>query len=325
MPVSSLWLDVLLFLGGFILLMGGANYLVKGASHIAVRLSISSVVIGLTVVAFGTSLPELLVSVIANLGDRAGSDIAIGNIVGSNIANLGLILGLAGIITAINVERGLVRFEMPLMLIVSLLFVALAWDGWISRLEGVILLIGLLAFTYRSYTATRSVAPGQVAPIPVPSNGRPWLDVVMVLGGLGALVLGAQWLVDGAESLALAAGIPPLVIGLTLVAVGTSLPELATTIIAVRRNEGDIAVGNVVGSNLFNMLFIGGLASLINPIPVPLSMRAFDFPVMLGFTGLVMLFAFTRPNHILRWQGALILILYFAYSAWLFLSGGAPI
>lgn len=324
MILSDLWLDVFLFVAGFVLLVGGANYLVKGASHIAVRLNISSVVIGLTVVAFGTSLPELLVSVFANLGDRAANDIAIGNIVGSNIANLGLILGVGGLFAAINVERGLVRFEFPLVLLVSVVFIVFAWDGRIGRVEGIILLIGLVAFTYRSYTSSRTAAVVGVDEIPVPQNGNLWLDVMMVLGGLGGLILGAQWLVDSAESLALAAGISPLVIGLTLVAVGTSLPELATTVVAVRRNEGDIAVGNVVGSNLFNMLFIGGLASVINPIPVPLSMRAIDFPIMMVFTVVVFVFAFVKPSRIQRWQGAVLLIAYLGYTVWLFLSGGSP-
>lgn len=327
MSLSELWLDGLFFLAGFVFLVGGANYLVKGSSHIAVRMKISSVVIGLTVVAFGTSLPELLVSVIANMGDRAGNTIAIGNIVGSNIANLGLILGVAGLFAAINVERGLVRFELPLVILVSLVFIVFAWDGQIGRIEGIILLLGLVAFTYRSYTSSRSssVAQAMVEEVPQTTNGNVWVDVMMVVGGLVALILGAQWLVDSAETLALAAGISPLVIGLTLVAVGTSLPELATTVVAVRRNEGDIAVGNVVGSNLFNMLFIGGLAAIINPIPVPVSMRMIDFPIMMAFTLLVFLFAVIRPSRILRWQGGVLLVAYLVYTVWLFVSGGAPL
>ncbi|MEX1020818.1 MAG: calcium/sodium antiporter [Litorilinea sp.] len=321
----ELLMDGVYFLAGFVLLVAGANYLVKGSSSIAARLNISAVVIGLTVVAFGTSLPELLVSVIANMGDRAGSTIAIGNIVGSNIANLGLILGVAGVIAAINVERGLIRFEFPLLVLVSLLFMGFSWNGQISRVEGIILLVGLVAFTYRSYTSARTghAVPG-LEEVPIVHNGNIWIEIFMVIGGLAGLVLGAQWLVESAESLALAAGISPLVIGLTLVAVGTSLPELATTVVAVRRNEGDIAVGNVVGSNLFNMLFIGGLASIINPIPVPLVMRALDFPIMLGFTLLVFVFVLIKPRKIQRWQGFVLLVAYFTYTIWLFTANGGP-
>ncbi|GIV80103.1 MAG: sodium:calcium antiporter [Litorilinea sp.] len=330
MLTNDLTIHVLLFMAGFALLTGGAEFLVRGASRLAVRLNVSSIVVGLTVVAFGTSLPELLVSLIANLRGDGGSHIAIGNIVGSNIANLGLILGMAGLIAAIPVERHLVRREYPLLIGVSVVFIIMAWDGSINRLEGLLLVAGLIAFTYYSYTAVREL-PGAEALDVVeaidPDIGQPsthvlW-DLLLVAGGLGGLILGAQWLVDSAQVLARALGVSELVIGLTLVAVGTSLPELATSIVAVIRKEGDIAVGNVVGSNLFNILFIGGASALVRPLPVPLSMRTADLPAMLGLTLLVYLLIRREPSRLLRWQGALIVAAYLAYTTWLFMANGS--
>jgi cation:H+ antiporter len=330
---NPLLVDIIFFILGFVLLTGGAEFLIRGASRIAARFNVSNVVIGLTIVAFGTSLPELLVSVVANLSSESGSEIAIGNIVGSNIANLGLILGLAGLVAAIPVEAHLIRREFPLLLFVSVLFAALTWDGSLGRIEGIILIVGLFAFTYSSYTSQRTTGhsdPAQatatgpsVKATVTAASGSMVINLLLVLIGLGALLLGADWLVNSASSLARAIGVSELVIGLTLVAVGTSLPELATTVVAVLRKEGDIAVGNVVGSNLFNMLFIGGLSGLIKPLPVPVAMRFTDFPVMLGISLLAYLLAVRKPHRIVRWQGTLLLILYLLYSAWLFLGSPA--
>jgi cation:H+ antiporter len=328
--------NVVLFLFGFALLTGGAEFLVRGASRIAVRLSVPAVVVGLTIVAFGTSLPELLVSLLANLQGDGGSEIAIGNIVGSNIANIGLILGLAGLLAVIPVETHLVRREMPLLILVSIIFIIMAWPGSISRLNGIILTAGLLAFTFYSYKNTRTspvqVREGEEAidvveaidpEIAQPSQ-RPLVDLGFVAVGIIALVIGANWLVGSAQFIARAMGVSELIIGLSLVAVGTSLPELATSTVAVYRKEGDIAVGNVVGSNFFNMMFIGGLSSLIKPLPVPLHMRYFDFPVMLGLTVLVYLLALRKPHSITRLEAAVLLIAYVAYIFWLFFVNGTP-
>ncbi|MCB0160335.1 MAG: calcium/sodium antiporter, partial [Caldilineaceae bacterium] len=290
--MSELLLYLLLFLAGFIFLAGGAELLVRGASRLAATFNVPSVVIGLTVVAFGTSLPELLVSVIANIQGNGGSELAIGNIVGSNIGNLGLILGVAGLMAALPVERHLLRNEYPILTVVTALFVVMAWNGSIDRVEGIMLLIGLVGFTYYSYSAQRGTPEEMEHYVDLASavdqgvgqpSRRPLVDVGLILVGLVGLVLGARWLIDGAQYIARSFGISELVIGLTLVAVGTSLPELATTVIAVLRKEGDIAVGNVVGSNLFNMLFIGGLSAVIRPLPVPLHMHSIDFPTMIGF------------------------------------------
>ena len=325
-------IDVLTFLAGFILLTGGAEFLVRGASRIAARLNISSVVIGLTIVAFGTSLPELLVSVVANIEGDGGSEIAIGNIMGSNIANLGLILGIAGLIAVLPVERGLLRREYPLLLLASTGFFMLAWNGEISRIDGLFLLIGFALFTYYSFTSVRANQRKHadkslgVAKAIDKGIGRPsrhiLRDAGLIAVGLLGLVIGAEWLVTSSESIARTMGVSDLVIGLSLVALGTSLPELATTSLAILRNEKGIAVGNVVGSNLFNMLSIGGIAAIIRPLPVPLHMRAFDFPVMMGLTVLVFALALPTPHQFGRWKGALLVCLYVAYIVALFTLKG---
>jgi cation:H+ antiporter len=323
--------DVALFLIGFVFLTGGAELLVRGASRLAARLGIRNAVIGLTVVAFGTSLPELLVSMVANVSGE--SDIAIGNIVGSNIANMGLILGVGALLSPLYVDSRIVRREFPLVLAVSLAFVVMAWDGQIGLVEGILLVLGLAWFTYSSYTATETSpvkvlegrADMRIATTVDEAIGRPstnpWLDAGLVLIGLGGLILGANWLVSAAESLARAFGVSELIIGLTLVAVGTSLPELATTVIAVRRREADIAVGNVVGSNLFNMLFIGGLSALIHPLAVQPRVLTADLPVMVGITLAVFLMTLRPPFRFERWQGGILLAVYLTYMVWLFTGG----
>ena len=332
MPVSSWILDILFFLLGFALLTLGADFLIRGASRIAARMNISPVVIGLTIVAFGTSLPELLVSVVANL-QPDGRSIAIGNIVGSNIANIGLILGVAAVAGIVTIERWMFRREIPLLVITSVVFIALSWNGSLGLVEGIILAAGLIGFTYYSYTAQRS---GEVHPdsreveLEVvesidPGIGRPstnilW-DIGLIIVGLVGLIFGAEWLVSAAENIARDLGVSDLVIGLTLVAVGTSLPELATTIAAVRKGEADIAIGNVVGSNLFNMLFIGGAAAIIRPLVVPENVLRVDYWVMLAFAVSVYIMAIPRPHRITRWQGGLLLVAYFGYTTWLFVNG----
>ncbi|MEM7532762.1 MAG: calcium/sodium antiporter [Chloroflexota bacterium] len=320
-------MNIGLFLLGFVFLVGGAEFLVRGASRLASRYHVPGVVIGLTIVALGTSLPELLVSLIANFQGGGASDIAIGNIVGSNIANVGLILGTAAVLSAIAVEKTLVRREFPLMIGISIMFVLMCWDwdgsgyGEINRIEGLILFLGIIAFTWYSYISSKGrehddegdASSDDLSKIPM------WQDLGLIAIGVVGLIAGANWLVTSATVLAEAIGVPELVIGLTLVALGTSLPELATTVVAIRRNEGDIAVGNVVGSNIYNMLLIGGANALIKPIPAPQNMQYLDYPVMLGIAILAFIFSITRPNRILRWQGGILLAVYVGYSLWLFM------
>jgi cation:H+ antiporter len=328
-------LDLLLFTLGFVLLTYGADFLVRGASRLAARMKISPVVIGLTIVAFGTSLPELVVSLVASAeGDGA---IALGNIVGSNIANIGLILGLAVILATVRVDRHMVRRDIPLLIVCTLVFIALSWNGELGLIEGVLLAAGLIAFTVYSFRSGRAHPEEQAhgaealdalqaidEEIAEPST-NPWLDVGLIAVGLVALIVGADWLVSAAESIARALGVSELVIGLTLVAVGTSLPELATTITAVRRNEADIAVGNVIGSNLFNMLFIGGVSATIRTLPVPDQVLRVDYWVMLAVTVLVYLFARMGGYRLQRWHGALLLLIYVVYTAWLFVGSNSTV
>lgn len=324
-------LNSILFLAGFALLVGGAEFLVRGATRFAIRLKVPMVVIGLTIVAFGTSLPELLVSLIANLEGGATADISIGNVVGSNIANLALILGLVAVLRPVSVERKLLYSEYPLLLIVTLIFWAMAWNGVISQVEGVLLFLGLIGFTLYSYTASRSLPAQEQAEViefvedVLVGNGGVSLtvlfrDLSFVIIGIIGLLIGANWLVDSATFFAKTFGVSELVIGLTVVAVGTSLPELATSVVAILRKEGDIALGNLVGSNLFNVLGIVGITATIKALPAPLTMRTFDFPVMLVVALLPMLLAFRSPHILQRWGGVLLLLLYIGYTGWVLMA-----
>jgi cation:H+ antiporter len=330
--MNPLIYNVLIFVAGFVLLTGGAEFLVRGASRLALRLNISPVVIGLTVVAFGTSLPELLVSLIANLQGGSAAELAIGNVVGSNIANLALILGIVAILNNVPVERQLMKREYPLMLIVSLVLIYFSIDGQISQAEGLILIGGLLGFTYFSYTLSRGLPPEeQLEAIEfveasydghaVASPTTTFWNTGLVVVGMVGLVSGANWLVDSAQFIARYFGVSELVIGLSLVAIGTSLPELATSVVAILRKEGDIAVGNLVGSNLFNILAIVGITSTVRPLPVPGHMLWGDFPIMLLVAILPLMLVIPRPHLMTRWKGAMMLLLYFGYTFWLFSNG----
>jgi cation:H+ antiporter len=331
--MNPLIVNALIFLAGFAFLTAGAEFLVRGSSRLALRMKVPLVVIGLTVVAFGTSLPELLVTIIANAQGGSVAEMAIGNVVGSNIANFALILGIVSLLRPVNVERKLLFQEYPLMLVASLIFFAMAWNSIISRWEGALLFFGLIGFTLYSYTAARDLpAADQAEAVGVsveelgaeeqPSTLTLLRDLLFIAIGIGGLLLGAHWLVNSATFIARYAGISELVIGLTLVAVGTSLPELATSTVAILRKEGDIAVGNIVGSNLFNILAIVGISSMIRPLPAPLEMRVVDFPFMLLISLLPLLLVLPRPHIMNRWNGTLMLILYIGYNIWLF-SGGS--
>ena len=281
--------------------------------------------IGLTIVAFGTSLPEFLVSLVANLQGNGAGAIAIGNIVGSNIANLALVLGTAAILTVIPVDQHIRRREFPLLVAVTLVFAGLAYVGSIGRVAGLILFTGLIGFTYYSYTTSHFMEADEAEDVPEAMSfglGRlsthwAW-HLSLVVAGIIMLIGGAQLLVGSAQELAYAIGISELIVGLTLVAIGTSLPELATTVVAISRNESDLAVGNVIGSNLFNMLFIGGVSSIIKPLTIPPHMLAADIPVMVGITILAGLLMLPRPFALTRWNGVLLLSCYLGYIVWLF-------
>lgn len=318
-------LDIVFIIAGLALLILGGEALVRGASTLAATVGISPLVIGLVVVSAATSAPELAVTVGAVL--RGEPDLALGNVVGSNIVNILLILGLSAMVLPLLIKRQLVRFDIPVMVGMSILLLVLSLDGQIGLLDGVLLLGGLVAHTVISILVSRREVAAQVegagtALVPTPDKPVPlWLAGILLVAGIGLLVLGAQLLVDGAVSIALSLGLSSLVVGLTIVAVGTSLPELATSIIAVRRGERDMAVGNIVGSNIFNIGMVLGLPAIIfgQGIPVPPAAIAFDLPVMLAAAIALLPFAFTG-FVIARWEGALFVLIYAAYTVYLVLA-----
>jgi cation:H+ antiporter len=309
-------------LGGLALLALGAELLVRGASRIAAAFGVTPLVIGLTVVAFGTSTPELVVSVLAVR--EGGPEIAIGNVVGSNVFNVLFILGICALVRPLVVHAALVRRDVPLMIGVSLCFWLLALDGTLSRLECVLALSGLVGFVVFSVRAARAERAAAEAMHPAEAGDAPTripVQVGLVAAGLTLLVLGARWFVASAIDVAQALGVSETVIGLTIVAAGTSLPEVAASVIATLRGERDIAVGNVVGSNLFNMLGILGIAGLAGEtqLTVAPSIVAFDLPVMVA-VALACLPVFASAHVIARWEGALFLGYYVAYTAYLGLA-----
>ncbi|HEU4417478.1 MAG TPA: calcium/sodium antiporter [Planctomycetota bacterium] len=316
------WMVVVLFLAGLALLPLGAEALVRGASRLAAAAGVSSLVIGLTVVAFGTSAPEMAVSVKASWSGQA--DLAVGNVVGSNIFNVLFILGASALITPLLVARDLVRRDVPLMVALSGIVLWMAHDGRISRLEGVLLFLGLIVYTVWIVRASRSENVGGKAPsaASVPNDrSSVTANIALVVVGLAMLVLGSGWLVDGAVQFARWMGVSDVVVGLTIVAAGTSLPEVATSILATLRGERDIAVGNVVGSNIFNIMGVLGLSGIVasDGIPVLASLQRFDIPVMIA-VALACLPIFARGCVIPRWEGLLFLAYYAAYTTWLVLD-----
>ncbi len=325
------------FAVGLVLLIGGAEFLVRGASALAESLGISPLVIGLTVVAFGTSAPELAVSVLSVYSDREG--IALGNVIGSNIANILLILGLSAIAAPLLVSKRVVQREVPLMIVVSLAVPLVALSGVISRLNGILLFSGVIVYTGLSIFWERSEKAEEPAPesktetetetetapkIPVP---KPVGALARFLGQLGLigiglvlLYFGSDWLVGSASQIATYFGLSELVIGLTVVSVGTSLPELATSVLAALRGQREMAVGNVVGSNVFNILCVLGATATVYPdgIAVPPGALRFDIPVMIAVAVACLPITFT--GHVIRrWEGALFLGYYIAYTAYLIL------
>jgi cation:H+ antiporter len=316
---------VFLFVAGGALLIAGAELLVRGASRLAVAAGVSPLVVGLTVVAFGTSSPELAVTVGSAYSGQA--DVALGNVVGSNIFNVLFVLGLSALIAPLVVAQQLVRLDVPLMVGVSLLTLLLSLDGRVGRNDGLLLCAGIVTYTIflirQSRRETADVqAEYQEAFGREPRAANRWLlNLGFVAIGLALLVVGARWLVDAAVATAAALGVSELVIGLTVVAAGTSLPEAATSVLAAARGERDIAVGNVVGSSIFNLLAVLGLGSVIAPDGVPVSPGAltFDMPVMVAVAVAALPIFFTGYT-IARWEGAVFLAYYAAYTTYLVLD-----
>ncbi|HBF43991.1 MAG TPA: Ca2+/Na+ antiporter [Desulfobacteraceae bacterium] len=302
-------LNIVYFCLGIFLLYFGSEWMVKGASSLALSLSIRPAIVGLTVVAFATSAPEFLVSLFAAI--RGSSGVSLGNILGSNVANIGLVLGLSALVKPITVDKKLVRREIPFMVGVSGLFWLVCIDGRIGRTDGIILLAILAVFLILGIaTAKRSSAENQKTAV-IREKKRVF-HVFLILIGMGGLIFGAHLMINSAIFIARRLGISEIFIGLSIVALGTSLPEMATSVVAVVRGEHDISMGNVVGSNVFNICMVIGFVGVFSPMPVDMKLMRFEFPVM--FLLSVMLFIFSRINFTInRLEGFFFMVSYFFF------------
>ena len=314
--------EILLFIGGVGVLYFGAEWLVRGSVRLAASLGVSPIVLGLTVVSMGTSAPELMVSVVAAVGGHG--DLAIGNVMGSNLANIGLVLGISAMVKPLHVSGRVVTREVPVMLIITALLLPVIWDLRISRVEGLALLgvlCGYLWFVFRTAKEEdQAVELGEYEQFAKEAVGlTPWAvarDLALITMGIGGLVIGAFAIRESALALADAMGISELVIGLTLVSVGTSLPELATSVVAARRGEADIAVGNIIGSNVFNIAAILGITATITPLTVSPQVLRLEFPAVMIMS--VLLIPIVRANlTIRRTEGIFLLGSYLALGAWI--------
>lgn len=298
---------------GFVLLIGGAEILVRGSSSIALRFGLSPMIIGLTLVAFGTSSPELVVSL--NAAFKGTGDISLGNVIGSNISNIGLILGITAIILPISVRRELIRVDTPIMICVSVLLLFFLRDLILNRWEGMVLFGSLIAYLIFSFMKANKekneVALKEFSGEVHKTKGNIFTDAALAIGGIVALIFGSNWLVESSVSIARTWGVSEAVIGLTLVAIGTSLPELATGVIAALKKETDIVMGNIIGSNIFNILAILGLTSIIIPVEGK-AISSLDLGAMMLFS-IVLLPMMRRGYQISRWAGFLLVSLYFLY------------
>jgi cation:H+ antiporter len=319
-------IDAAMFIAGLVALFYGAEWLVRGAARLARSLGISAIVVGLTIVAFGTSAPELVVTSLAVM--RGQPDVGVGNIVGSNVVNIAAILGLSAIVSTVRVHPGLITREMPIMIAAAVALMVVGYDGTITRLDGGILLGGFILFLLFMLRAAQGGEPTPALEIEFEefeenrgmtnTGSTPRANAFLILIGLVGLIAGAELLVRAAVSVARSVGISELVIGLTVVSIGTSLPELATSVIAAIRGEADIAVGNVVGSNVFNVLAVLGIAPLIQPVSVDRSLYDFEMWVMLALS--VILPVFCRSGHRLaRIEGMVLLLGYVAF-VWVLIS-----
>ncbi|MBU0596853.1 calcium/sodium antiporter [Patescibacteria group bacterium] len=309
-------LPIILLIIGLVILIAGAEYMVRSASSMAKKLGISSIVIGLTVVAFGTSAPELVVNLISSV--KGTTDLAIGNIVGSNMANILLILGIGAVIKTLKVKEGTTFREIPFALLAIALVAIMGNDLFfegsgatvnaISRIDGIILLCFFVIFMY--YTYGISKVEGESEGV----ETYKWPAAIgMLLLGLAGLILGGKLIVDNAIIIATMAGLSQALIGLTVVAVGTSLPELATTIVAIRKGHTDLAIGNAVGSNIFNVFLVLGVSATIQPLPFNVDINT-DVLFTTAITVLLFIFMFIDSKHnINRWQGAMFILIYFTY------------
>ncbi|HET9440939.1 MAG TPA: calcium/sodium antiporter [Longimicrobiales bacterium] len=304
------------FILGLVGLVLGAEWLVRGSASIASAAGVRPLVIGLTIVALGTSSPELAVSVLAALEERP--DVAIGNIVGSNIANLGLILGITAMIKPLAMQRIVVLREIPVMIAAALLASLIAFDGIISRWNGLVLLACFAAYTAMMLRTARVLPEIPLAEAVPHASGRPPMikHAALAIAGLVTLVLGGRFLVNAAVAAASAMGVSELVIGLTVVAVGTSLPELATSVLAAWRGHSDLAVGNIIGSNILNIFLILGTTAVIHPVAARPEIFNLEIPIMVGFSVALLPLVY-RGMRLVRWQGVILLSAYLVFVMFL--------
>ncbi len=314
--------NILLVLAGLAGLYFGGEWLVTGSSRIALRFNVPAIIIGLTIVAVGTSAPELFVSIQAALGGKEG--LALGNVIGSNIANIGLILGISGTISVVAVKQTLIRREIPILIFITFFATALTLDGTLNRLDGILLLLGFAGFNFFFYTISKNTDEELELDVPdeeeIDKNKQSvWVDVAYVVSGSVLLIIGSRLMVDGATAIAETIGVSDLVIGVTIVAFGTSLPELATSLTAVFKHEDDIAIGNVIGSNVANLLLVLGATSAISTINIgETDLSVIEYVVMIGFT--LILLPFARDKQLSRVESAILLGAYMAFILYSFFS-----
>ncbi len=305
-------MDVVLIVVGVALVLFGADRLTEGASALARRMNVPEIIIGLTIVAAGTSAPELFVSLVSAL--KGTPDLAVGNVVGSNTMNAMLIVGCAAMVAPMTISRSTVKKDIPFSVGASVLLILLAVDSFLGRVDGIILLLGFAVFMaytlMQAKTGSTDEVQAETSPV--------WKNIVYLVGGLLGLVLGSNLFVDSASSVAYALDISEGVVGLTVVAGGTSLPELATSVVAARKGQSAIAIGNVIGSNVFNILLILGLTATISPMEIE-GITTIDMAVMLISVALVWMFSFTRYT-VERWEGAVLVGGYLVYLCWLISS-----
>jgi cation:H+ antiporter len=305
--------SIIFILIGLALLGVGAEGLVRGSSSVALRLGVTPLVVGLTIVAFGTGSPEFVVSISSALQNNSG--LALGNVIGSNISNIALILGIAALIKPLNVRSEIVRRETPVMVIITALFWLLLYDGELSRIDGALLTAGAAAYTFLTYYLSkqerRQEIDDEFEEASDRSKGGVWRDALFIVAGLVLLIAGANLLIEGAVYVARNFGLSDIVIGLTIIAVGTSLPELATSALAAKKGEPDVALGNAIGSNVLNILAVLGVTALIQPISTA-GVRVLDLGVMLG-SAILLNFFLGRKFILDRVEGSILIIGYLIY------------
>lgn len=309
-------IDYFFILIGFSVLIVGAHFLVEGASGMAKRFNVSNLIIGLTVVAFGTSAPELVVNLVASFNPKT-TDIALTNIIGSNMINTFIILGVAALIFPISSQKSSRRIDIPLSLFapIAVMLLAFTMGGTITQLGGVLLLLVFVWFMY--VNIRKAIKHPEMSPEEDFKSMKIWVASFMILGGLGGLILGAQLIVPAATNIAVSWGVSQSIIGLTIIALGTSLPELATSAVAAFKRNSDIALGNVIGSNIFNVFFILAISAMIRPLPAYSNMYTDLIITALGSLIIIGLIYSNKKRQIKRWGGVLLLVAYFLYIFWM--------